>query len=152
MEYANAEDEVESSFPKREVEYVRLRNADVLPRADIPLCSIDRTAEIDRHDRGAPSGGYVRESTHSTADIENALATQLFGRETGLDLERPLRLVAGSGVQLSSGVERPLEAEVLHIQLAFYESWDAANDRELMPLLAPERARLDLICPLSAAR
>jgi hypothetical protein len=140
VENSDAEDEVEGSFPERELEYVRLRDVDVVPGADVPLCCVYGPTEIDSDDRGAPPRGHVREPTHAAADIENTLAAQELWGESGLGPECTLRLVARGGVKLRPRMQVPLETEVLDVQLTFNESRDAAYDRELVALLASELA------------
>jgi len=135
VENADAEYEIECLVPKRKLEYVRLGDIDVLPAPYVALSSLNRPAQIDPNDGASPSRHHIREPAHSATDVKDEPAVNVFWIEAGFGSKRPLRFIAARAVELGYCMDIPLEAEVLDVELAADETWDAADDRKAVSVL-----------------
>src|SRR5215510_9083073 len=99
MQHTDAVDVIETLGSEGQLEHVSLEDCHVAV-GKILGCHLRSEAQVDTDHACAPASRHFRETAHSTTNIEDQLAREVFRLETRTLTKRAFRTLAGGIVEL----------------------------------------------------
>lgn len=128
MQNANTIDVVKALWREGQFENVCLKNGRGTV-SEISSRHFGRQAQVDAHDVGAPAGRDLGKAAHAATNIENEFSREILWTETSTPAECAFGTTALFSIELSLGVEMPLETEAARVVLGVHKAINTVDER-----------------------